>query len=118
MTASLSHLFVLVGDLQRSRRFYTDVVGLDVLFEEDGYLRLGGGDGFHIGMEQAGVDQHVGGTGIEIAIRVDDVDGTYGRMSAAGVDFDGPPQDQPWGARHAWFTDPDGYRLSIYAPAA
>jgi uncharacterized glyoxalase superfamily protein PhnB len=23
------------------------------------------------------------------------------------------PEDQEWGARHAWLTDPDGYRLSL-----
>jgi hypothetical protein len=25
------------------------------------------------------------------------------------------PQDMPWGMRHAWLEDPDGYRLSMYS---
>jgi catechol 2,3-dioxygenase-like lactoylglutathione lyase family enzyme len=37
-------------------------------------------------------------------------------MLARGVRFSEPPSDQEWGARHAWFEDPDGYRMSIYSP--
>ena len=44
--AALSHLFVHVRDLERARRFYVDYVGLEVLQEGGGYLRLGGSGGF------------------------------------------------------------------------
>jgi catechol 2,3-dioxygenase-like lactoylglutathione lyase family enzyme len=109
-----SHLFLFVSDLERSRRFYADLLGLEVLMKEPGYLRLGGGGGFHIGMEQ-GDPERVGAAGVELEIEVDDVDAEFTRLSAAGVDFEGPAADQPWGARHAWFTDPDGYRMSIWS---
>ena len=58
----------------------------------------------------------IGSAGIEIVIRVDDVDEAYRRFGAAGVVFDTAPEDQPWGARHAWLHDPDGYWLSICSP--
>ncbi len=114
MPPVLSHLFVLVGDLARSRRFYVDLLGLEALLEEDGYLRVGGREGFHIGMEE-GTPERIGSLGIEIVIRVDDVDAAYDRLSALGVSFESPPADTEWGARHAWLSDPDGYRLSIYS---
>lgn len=52
MTTSLSHLFMLVSDLAAQRRLFVDVLGLQVLVEYPGYVRVGGGGGFHIGMEQ------------------------------------------------------------------
>jgi catechol 2,3-dioxygenase-like lactoylglutathione lyase family enzyme len=112
--SALSHLFIHVSDLSQTRRFYVDQLGLSVLMEEDGYLRIGGDDGFHMGMEARGPAE-IGAAGIEIVIRVDDVDAAYGALSAEGVRFAGPPADTPWGRRHAWLTDPDGYRLSIYS---
>jgi catechol 2,3-dioxygenase-like lactoylglutathione lyase family enzyme len=113
----LSHLFVLVSDLERARRFYVDELGLDLLMETPGYIRVGGGGGFHLGIE-AGRPENVSAPGIEIVIEVDDVDRRYQELVASGVRFSGPPEDQEWGARHAWLIDPDGHRLSIYSAPA
>jgi glyoxylase I family protein len=113
--ARLDHLFIVVSDLERSRRFYTEILGLQVTVETDGYLRLSGDGGFSIGMEQRPPDQ-VGGRGIEIVVLVDDVDRRYQEMTANGAVFSGPPADQEWGARHAWLHDPDGYPISIFTP--
>ena len=112
----LSHLFIVVTDLARSREFYVGSLGLEVLVDEHGYMRVGGQGGFHLGIEE-GDPAQVGATGIEIVVEVDDVDSRYRELVAAGVTFNGPPEDQPWGARHAWLSDPDGYRLSIFTPA-
>jgi catechol 2,3-dioxygenase-like lactoylglutathione lyase family enzyme len=111
--ARLSHLFMHVGELAAARRFYVDQLGLDVLMEEPGYLRVGNADGWHIGMEE--VPDQVGSIGIELVLRVEDVDEAYRRLTDAGVAFDTPPRDMEWGARHAWLRDPSGYRLSIYS---
>jgi uncharacterized glyoxalase superfamily protein PhnB len=89
----LSHLFDHVSDLDRARRFYVD-------------------DGFRMGMEQREPDQ-VGSISIEIVIHVPDVDKAFERLVERGHHFEAPPTDMPWGARHAWLKDPDGYPLSI-----
>jgi catechol 2,3-dioxygenase-like lactoylglutathione lyase family enzyme len=115
MTASLSHLFVHVADVARSRAFYVDLLGLRLLEGGDGYQRIGGGDGFTMGMEERPAWE-VGALGIEIEIAVDDVDEVHRRLTRAGATVDGPPADQDWGMRHVWLRDPDGYRLSIYSP--
>ncbi len=47
--ASLDHLFILVSDLERSKRFYRDVLGLQITVEGDGYVRFQGAGGFSIG---------------------------------------------------------------------
>jgi catechol 2,3-dioxygenase-like lactoylglutathione lyase family enzyme len=109
-SARLSHLFIRVTSLEASRRFYVDLLGLEVLMEEPGYLRVGNADGWHLGMEEG---RPVGAEGIEIVIRVPDVDATCARLANAGVAIDEPAADMEWGARHAWLRDPSGYRLSI-----
>ncbi len=93
------------------------MLGLQVLMEEPGYLRVGGGGGFHLGIEQGEADQ-IGAVGVELVLEVDDVDRRYRELVAAGAESEGAPEDQAWGARHAWFRDPDGYRLSIFSPCA
>ena len=112
--AALSHLFVHVASLLRAREFWVYRIGLEVLVDEPGYLRVGGHDGFHIGIEERPIAQ-VGSVGIEIIVRVDDVDARVARLRGLGLEVDGP-NDMPWGARHAWLHDPDGYRVSIYTP--
>ncbi|HEY6607997.1 MAG TPA: VOC family protein [Candidatus Limnocylindria bacterium] len=112
IAARLSHLFVRVADLDATRRFYVDLLGLEVLMEGGGYLRIGNADGWHIGMEEG---EPVGADGIELVIRVPDVAVAHARLAAAGIVFETAPTDMPWGARHAWLRDPSGYRLSIYS---
>lgn len=110
--ARLSHLFIHVASLSASRRFYVDLLGLEPLMEEPSYLRIGNADGWHMGMEEA---EPIGADGIELVIRVRDVDAIHARLTEAGVTFETAPTDTDWGARHAWLRDPSGYRLSIYS---
>ena len=116
MAPHLSHLFVSVRDLHATHRFYVEQLGLGVLVggPDRTYMRLGGGGGFHIGFEVIPAAANPT-DGIEIVIRVEDVDAVHARLSAAGVAFDAPPADQVWGARHVWLRDPTGYRVSLYS---
>lgn len=116
MTPHLSHLFVSVRDLHATHRFYVEQLGLEVLVggPDRTYMRVGGGGGFHIGFEAIPAAA-VPTDGIEIVIRVADVDALYEQLMAAGVAVEVPPADQVWGARHGWLRDPSGYRVSIYS---
>jgi catechol 2,3-dioxygenase-like lactoylglutathione lyase family enzyme len=112
MGTEFSHIFMLVSDLEGQRRLFVDTLGLSVLAEHPGYLQIGGGEGFHIGMEEGDPGRP---NAMEITIRVDDVDQMYERLVEAGVEVESPPRDQDWGARHVWFRDGDGRRMSIYS---
>jgi catechol 2,3-dioxygenase-like lactoylglutathione lyase family enzyme len=108
--SSLSHLFMPVRSLDEARRLYVDLLELEVLVDEGGYVRIGGGDGFHMGVEQepdGAVKQ------ADLVVRVDDVDATVARLRQAGIEVT-DPEDQEWGARHAWLHDADGRPISIY----
>jgi catechol 2,3-dioxygenase-like lactoylglutathione lyase family enzyme len=112
MLSRLSHVFMIVSDLEAEVRLLVDVVGLQVLVREGDYVRIGGNGGFHVGMEQG---RPTASDDIEINIEVDDVDAAYERLIRAGVEVVGPPQAQEWGARHVWFRDVDGRRMSLFS---
>ena len=112
MPSSLSHVYLSVGSLQDARRLYVDVLGLELLIDGRDYVRIGGGGGFHMGVEQEPTGMPISA---EIVIKVDDVDAMVDRLRAAGLDVT-EPQDQEWGSRHAWFRDADGRPISIYTP--
>lgn len=80
---------MLVSDLERQRHLFVDILGLSVLAEYPGYLRIGGREGFHVGMEQGNPGPP---NAMEITIQVDDVDQMYERLVEAGVEVEGPPR--------------------------
>jgi catechol 2,3-dioxygenase-like lactoylglutathione lyase family enzyme len=43
-----------------------------------------------------------------------DLDATYGRLRAQGIEFDHPPTDQTWLWREAYLHDPDGNVICLY----
>lgn len=113
MVVRLSHLFMIVSNVEAQVRLLVNVVGLELLVQEEEYVRVGGNGGFYIGMEQGNPSV---GDDVDINIEVDDVDAAYGRLIEAGVEVEGPPEQQEWGARHLWFRDVDGRRMSLFTP--
>jgi catechol 2,3-dioxygenase-like lactoylglutathione lyase family enzyme len=111
MVGRLSHLFMVVSDLDAEARLFVDVVGLELLVREADYVRVGGNGGFYIGMEQG---EPTVGDDLDINIEVDDLDAAYGRLIGAAVEVEGPPELQEWGATHLWFKDVDGRRMSLF----
>ncbi len=43
----------------------------------------------------------------------EDIDATYQKLSERGVEFDGPPEKQPWGT-YAMFKDSEGNRFVLW----
>ncbi|HYZ12314.1 MAG TPA: VOC family protein [Actinomycetota bacterium] len=111
MVVRLSHLFMIVSNVDAEVRLLVDIVGLELLVQEEGYVRVGGNGGFYIGMEQGSPSV---GDDIDINMEVDNVDAAYRRLIEAGVEVEGPPEQQEWGGRHLWFRDVDGRRMSLF----
>ena len=122
MSDLVSHtdfVFVPTRDYERASSFYTDVLGLE---RSRSYGAAPGGE-FETGnltlvLLDVGRDAAQAGSGMAIALRVDDVDAARERMRAQGVEFSGDILDS--GVCHqAFFTDPDGNLLILhhrYAP--
>jgi catechol 2,3-dioxygenase-like lactoylglutathione lyase family enzyme len=97
------------------RDFYVTHFGLKVLNETPRFVMLGEDAGrsaiaFHVGeplSEPARVQFH---------FAVDDVDAVHRRLSQAGVVFEGPPSNKPWGLRTASCRDPGGHGVELIMP--
>ena len=115
-----------VTDLQRSVRFYTDVLGFvvgDEFKDDGGTLR---GAMLKAGTCQIGLSQDDWAKGRDrqrgVAVRIwcttaQDIDALAGRIKAAGGKLTQEPKDEPWGGRSISIDDPDGFHLTIYRDA-
>jgi catechol 2,3-dioxygenase-like lactoylglutathione lyase family enzyme len=55
---------------------------------------------------------------LQIHFAVPDVDAKYNRLKKLGIKFDEPPEDKPWGWRHAYTHDPAGHTVELCTPLA
>ena len=120
----LTHLLI-VQDVDRSRAFYRDVLGAEVVQEQwpcvmkflNGWLMIntGGGDPtpdkLSVSVEPpsaADAGRLTGG----LCIRVADVHATYAAWTARGARFLSPPVDFP-GEIRCYLRDPDGHLIEV-----
>lgn len=119
-----SGIYVLfVGDLERSRTFYKDTLGMTARFEDDNSTALSTDNGMLILLNEVAAKDLLGdaavatgasgGASFVIVAEVADVDATHRELLAKGVEFLRPPEDREWGLRTAHFRDPDGYVVEI-----
>jgi catechol 2,3-dioxygenase-like lactoylglutathione lyase family enzyme len=115
---------VPVTDLERSRRFYGDTLGLDEIEHPEGSFpeyQLGENVSLYLlRMESIG-RSFEGPHTASVALRVSDVAATQRELEAKGVVFDFGAEPFDTGVCHmALFKDPDGNQLMLhrrYAPA-
>lgn len=105
-------------DLDRSIRFYTEQVGLELQFRHaDFYAGVRTSTGvFHlkqVDTPDPSIEYVEEGGHLHLYLGVDDVDALAERLRAAGVSLLQPPCDTDWGTREIVFHDDQGH--TIYA---
>jgi catechol 2,3-dioxygenase-like lactoylglutathione lyase family enzyme len=104
---------VLTRDISRAKRFYSEVLGLELESEgkHDMEFRLGQVtlDVF----DPSSIGREFAPSPAGIAIRVDDVEAGRRELEAKGVRFDGDTIETGV-CRQAWFKDPDGNALMLH----
>ena len=112
-------LFVATTNSKRSRKFYEEALGLEVVADEPYALVFRSGR-FQLRIQKVKHKPSISYTVLGWAVT--DIRKTVRRLSKAGVEFmryDGLDQDAdgvwraPGGARVAWFRDPDDNTLSL-----
>nr|WTB33449.1 VOC family protein [Streptomyces sp. NBC_00830] len=118
----ISALTLFVEDLDATKRFYREVFGLPVIFEDDSSAVFGFGDTLinllrtteaHELIEPARVAASDAGSRFQLTLAVDDVDVMCEELTARGVTLLNGPMDRPWGIRTASFRDPGGHIWEI-----
>jgi catechol 2,3-dioxygenase-like lactoylglutathione lyase family enzyme len=109
-----SRVLLRPADLDRSRRFYRDALGLAVYREfgpaEDPGVVFFLGQGL---LEVSGPGPGSSGGPVMLWLQVRDVRAEHARLTAAGVRVLREPVDEPWGLTEMWIEDPDGVRIVV-----
>lgn len=125
-----SYIRLLVNDYEACFRFYSDVLGLSVLWgdESSRYAEFDVESGTRLAINQREVMAEALETDtadpelphqdrLAVIFEVEDVDGTAERLVNDGARQVMEPRDwTAWGIRAAHFRDPDGYLLEINRP--
>ena len=115
---SIFAITLFTDDLADAKRFYLDAFAMPIVHEDATSIAFAFPNLVVNLVAVAGAPEliapaPVGGSGtparMMITLQVDDVDATYDRLRAAGVEFLNGPVDRPWGPRTATFADPSGH---------
>ncbi|MDH3753122.1 MAG: VOC family protein [Acidimicrobiia bacterium] len=103
-------------DYEGTVAFYTTTLGLPVVHSWDddgrGTIVTAAGSG-QIEIFDGDADA-APPAGVALAWEVEDIDAEYAALSARGVEFLGPPQDQPFGHRNATFSAPENLTITLF----
>jgi catechol 2,3-dioxygenase-like lactoylglutathione lyase family enzyme len=120
--SGISAITLFVEDLAEARRFYQEVFGLSIAFEDEQSAVFNFGNTIinllqttaaHELIEPALVADRESGSRLQFTIEVDDVDAMCADLVARGVELLNGPMDRPWGIRTASFRDPGGHIWEI-----
>jgi catechol 2,3-dioxygenase-like lactoylglutathione lyase family enzyme len=103
----------LTQDLPRAKRFYTEVLGLEVETEGDSDLELRCGQVTLDVFDPSSIGEPFAVSPAGLALRVPDVDAARAELEAKGVEFDGDTIETSV-CRQAWFKDLDGNSLMLH----
>jgi catechol 2,3-dioxygenase-like lactoylglutathione lyase family enzyme len=115
---AISAITLFAEDLPATKRFYLEVFGLPVYYEDPNSAVFKFGDTLinllAVGeapelIAPAAVASPDAGARFQFTLTVDDVDATCAELRARGVELLNGPIDRPWGIRTACFADPAGH---------
>ena len=103
----------LTEDIQRAKRFYTEVLGLEVESEGESDMELTCGQVTLDIFDPSSIGQPFAPSPAGLALRVPDVDAARVELEAKGVRFEGETIETSV-CKQAWFKDPDGNSLMLH----
>lgn len=112
---------IITSKIAESKKFYTDILGFGVTFENDFYLLL------HTPDKSAAISflspEHASqqplfrpafnGKGVYLTIEVAHVDELYQQLKAKGAHIVIDIRNEPWGDRHFAIQDPNGVGIDL-----
>lgn len=134
MNLTLSQCFVIVHDPDLALAFYRDALGLelrnDVAKEDFRWITVGAASQPDVAIVLTNYLNGSPADGEAVAALVakgalngvhfhsDDLDATFEKLRASGVEIVQEPTDQPWGTRDLAVRDPSGNMVRIDQPPA
>jgi predicted enzyme related to lactoylglutathione lyase len=117
---NLGFIVLYVDDIEKSKAFYTDLVGMTVVeaISSPTFVTLRPEGGSFVALQDKAAakfppkDETQSGS-VELSFEVSDVDATWKRWKDQGVDCVSEPTDLPFG-RYFLAKDPEGHYVSVY----
>jgi len=103
---------IATGDVAAAKRFYHDLLGLDLLMDL-GFIVTYGNEAKMTVQVSIATEGGSGTTVPDLSIEVDDVDEVLARMRKARIAIEYGPADEPWGVRRFYVRDPFGKLVNI-----
>lgn len=116
------YVILIVSDLERALRFYTEVLGLPLGHRSGPYAQFNTGTTRLALYSRDAMAQTLGmslispadnAPGFELGFKVPDVNAAFAEIVAHGAPVVTPPTDRPWGQRTAYIRDPDGHLIEL-----
>ncbi|RKF18750.1 hypothetical protein DBZ36_10160 [Alginatibacterium sediminis] len=111
------------SDLQASKRFYVELLNLDVKFESDWYVQLCSAENSEIELgiidryhDLVPLEYQQQPTGMYLTFVVNDVNTSFQRAQEMGVPLVSEPRNEFYGQRRFLCKDPDNCLVDICSP--
>jgi len=118
MIKKIKFISIPVADQNRALDFYTEKLGFTIMtdqpFDEKQRwieLRVPKAETRVVLFTAEDEEKRIG-TMMNMSYECDDIEKTYQELKTCGVEFEGPPEKQPWGT-YAIFKDSEGNRFVI-----
>ena len=117
-TYGLTHLTIAVVNIKRTKLFYQHIFGMEVMYEEGGFLQLttpGSNDILVFEVKDNAENGHTGGIA-HFGFRLKDpkdIDKVTSKVKSAGAEITGSGEFVP-GSPYIYFKDPDGYVIEVW----
>jgi len=118
MIKQIKFVSIPVADQNRALDFYTDKLGFTIItdqpFDEKQRwieLRIPKAETRVVLFTPEGDEKRIGSF-MNMSYTCDNIDKTFEELKKRGVEFEGPPQKQPWGT-YAMFKDSEGNRFVV-----
>ncbi len=95
-----------------AKRFYQDILGLDVLMDMGWIITYGSRE--PMTLQISVMSEGGSGTPVpDLSIEVDDLEAALARVKKAKIPIEYGPADEPWGVRRFFVRDPFGKLVNI-----
>ncbi|MDO5405984.1 MAG: VOC family protein [Eubacteriales bacterium] len=117
----LKNVLITVSDMERSKRFYRELFGLEVILDNDGNVILTEG----LVLQDASIwkcfverDIIPRNNASELYFEEADLDGFVKKLEAYGepIQYVNPLMEHSWGQKVVRFYDPDGHLIEVGTP--
>lgn len=110
---------IVVKDMEKSKKFYHDVLGQDVIVDFGANVTLTGGfslqttESWQTFIHKQADEIEYGSNNAELYFEEDDIDGFIERLSGYHIEYVHPLQEHSWGQRGVRFYDPDKHIIEV-----